>query len=322
MAKSPLSKENVCALTVNWNQADKTADCLRSVQQIDGGPCHVIVVDNGSTDNSREVLRREFSVPWLELIELKDNLGFAKAYNIGLKRAIDQGYELILLINNDVILRQDCLTQFLKAAATFVHDGLFTAKIYYLDTQKIWTVGGNFNRLTLEVTGSYRGQEDIGQFAESKQIEFAPLCGVLIRAALIRDVGFLDEDFFIYYEDMDYSWRIQQSQWQMRYIPEAIIWHAVSASSGGQDSPLERYWMGQGSGRYFRKHAALWQLWLLVIPYRFISAGKTTLRLAWRGDWASIIAYWLGLFRGWSTGRSITQPPKWLFPTKRKGSQK
>lgn len=308
------SSARACLLTVNWNQADKTIACLRSAAVLERGPYPTILIDNGSSDQSAEKIRAAFGdgwEKWITMVELERNLGFAGAYNIGLRMAIESGVDFVLLINNDVILDPASLTHLLAAAEKNPTEGLWTAKIYYEGTNTIWTTGANLNHLTLELRGSNRGRVDEGQFS-TVPIGFAPLCGVLIRTALLEEVGFLDEGFFVYYEDMDFARRIVQSGWGMRFVPEAIIWHAVSASSGGQNSPAERYWMGQGSGRYFRKHASPLRLLLIILPYRLISAIKTTVKLISRGRWRAAAAYWLGLWRGWTTGRSTLQPPHWV----------
>lgn len=300
-------------MTVNWNQADKTIACLQSIQGLAGGSVHTYVVDNGSTDGSSEKIEAAVSAGWMELMRLDENIGFARGYNHALRRAMAAGYELILLINNDVILDSASVDHLVAAAEAHSQAGLLTAKIYFEGTDIIWTLGAYLSRTTLEITGSKRGAVDHGQFEAPAIIEFAPLCGVLLRTDMLRDVGLLDEEFFVYYEDMDFAWRVLQSGWEMRAVPAAVIWHAVSASSGGQDSPLERYWMGQGSGRYFRKHASPTRLFFIIFPYRLLSALKTTARLLGQGRWTAVRAYWLGLTRGWITGRSIRQPPAWVL---------
>ena len=89
------------------------------------------------------------------------------------------------------------------------------------------------------------------------------------------------------------------------------VWHAVSASSGGQETPVKRYWLAQSSGRYFRKHGRGPRL-LLIIPFRLASALKTSLRLLRAGKRDALRAYWRGLGIGWRTGRATTPPPAWL----------
>jgi GT2 family glycosyltransferase len=130
-------------------------------------------------------------------------------------------------------------------------------------------------------------------------------------ARVIERVGFLDEGFFLYYEDMDYCRRARLAGYRMRLQPGALIWHAVSASTGGLETPVKRYWLAQSSGRYFRKHGGGPRL-LLIVPFRLASAFKTTIRLLLnrRGDVAR--AYWAGLFAGWRSGEATTPPPAWL----------
>jgi GT2 family glycosyltransferase len=120
-------------------------------------------------------------------------------------------------------------------------------------------------------------------------------------------VGLLDEGYFLYYEDMDYCRRARTAGWRIRLQPDAHVRHDVSASSGGRDSPPERYWMAQSSGRYFRTHGRGPRI-LLIVPFRLGSALKMTARLLTQGKRDSLRAYWRGLLIGWRTGRATTPP--------------
>ena len=286
----------VCILTTTWNQIEKTIDCLNSVFALNYPHISVLLVDNGSHDNTVNIVARQF--PQVKIITLAENLGFATGYNIGLRAAIAEGFSYIFLINNDTILEPNCLNFLVEEILSAPDIGMVTAKIYYdKDPQRIWSVGGKFNQNRLEIIEKGDDQIDLGQWQVPIDIDFAPLCGVLINKTLLDKIGLLDEQFFVYYEDMDFCWRTRAANFRIRLKPEAHIWHAVSASSGGHYAPNERYWMARSSIRYFVKHAQGKQK-LIVLFWRTGSAFHTTWKLLKAHNIISLKAYWRGLWQG------------------------
>ena len=297
------SSPPVTVIIVAWNQLEKTLACLTTVAALDYPAVRVLLVDNGSAPPLAEAVAARF--PAVEMLRLPDNLGFAGGYNAGLRQAMTADSPYFLLLNNDTLLEQDVLTHLvteLEAAPTV---GLATAKIYYAAAPDcIWTVGANLN-VFLDLKDSGQNQIDAGQWAAPRDVDFAPFCAILIRRAVIESVGLLDEAFFLYYEDMDYCRRARAAGWRIRLAPEAHVYHDVSASSGGRDSPMERYYMAESGGRYFRKHGRGPRL-LLIVPFRLLSALKMTARLLLAGKREALRAYWRGLRAGWTGDR---RPP-------------
>ena len=295
----------VTLIIVAWNQLEKTLDCLKTVAVLDYPDFRVLLVDNGSEPPLAPAISARF--PDVTMLRLPANLGFAGGYNAGLRRALESDSRYFLLLNNDTLLRPDVLTKLVAEIERSADIGLVTAKIYYAaDPQRIWTVGANLN-LFLDLKDGGAGQIDTGQWDDPRDIDFAPFCALLIRRDVIEEVGLLDETFFLYYEDMDYCRRAKAAGWRVRLCPAAHVLHDVSASSGGRDSPMERYWMAQSSGRYFRKHGRGPRL-LLIIPFRLASALKMTARLLGQGKHEALRAYWAGLAVGWRIGRANTPP--------------
>ncbi len=304
-----MSAKNVTVVIVAWNQVQKTLDCLATVAALSTPPGRVLLVDNGSEPPLAPAVAARF--PAVELLRLPDNRGFAGGYNAGIRAALEGGANAVLLLNNDTLVAPDALDRLAEALAADERIGLVTAKITYAaDPRRIWTVGANLN-VFLDLKDGGQGQIDTGQWATPRDVDFAPFCAIFVRRAVFESVGLLDEGFFLYYEDMDYCRRARQAGWRVRLCPAAGVLHDVSASSGGRDSPLERYWMAQSSGRYFRKHGRGPRL-LLIVPFRLASALKTSLRLLLAGKPVALRAYWAGLCAGWRTGRATTPPPAWL----------
>ncbi len=282
------------AVTVNWNRVEDTLACIASLRAQRPVPPQVIVVDNGSSDDSVAQLRA--TVPEVMLIPSKRNLGFSGGYNLGIQQALALGATHVLIINNDAILAPNALATLLQYAAPDV--GALSPVIYHaLPNRVIWSLGGRTHPLTLEKSNSWVGQPDPGTLPPVIEQDFLTGCILLLPRATLETVGLFDEGFWLYYEDMDFSRRVRLAGLRMLTVTKAHAWHKVASSSGGSDSPSERYWMARSSIRFFRKHGGGWRM-LFILPYRLGSALKTSLRLVTHGRVQALRAYWRGLRDG------------------------
>ncbi|HRQ38296.1 MAG TPA: glycosyltransferase family 2 protein [Chloroflexota bacterium] len=291
----------IYALVLNWNGANEAIECLHSLKRQTYPHLKLLLVDNGSVDDSIACITAVH--PEIELVANAKNLGFAGGVNAGLHHAFAAGADHVLILNNDLILEENCVAEL--AAHTAVDVGFVAATIYYTDDpQRIWSMSGNINPWTLERIVDVRGQLDEGQFPRVMERHFAPGgASLMSRRAYELTAGF-DEGFFLYYEDADLSLRAHKAGLRVLVCSQAKMWHAISKSSGGSDSPRERYWMARSSVRYFAKHARWWQIPLIVL-WRLGSALKTTWRLWRHGRYESLNAYWRGLWHGMRDGRGI-----------------
>lgn len=286
-----------------WNQLDKTLECLETVAALAYPASRTILVDNGSEPPLAPAITARF--PAVEVVRLPHNLGFAGGYNAGIRQALEGNAAALLLLNNDTLIAQDALSHLAAELDVAPDVGLVSAKIYYVDDpQRIWTVGANLN-VFLDLKDNGQNEIDAGQWNDRREVDFAPFCAILVRRAVFEQVGLLDEEYFLYYEDMDYCRRARLAGWRIRVCPDAHVLHAVSASSGGAETPIKRYWLAQSSGRYFRKHGRGPRM-LLIVPFRLASALKISLRLLKSGKRDTLRAYWTGLLIGWRTGRATT----------------
>ncbi len=284
----------IYAVVLNWNRADDTLNCLQSlVKQEDTKP-RLLVVDNGSTDKSASRIGTVF--PQAEILLNQSNLGFGRGINRGIQHAFEAGADYVFLANNDATLESRALARLLEHAEDDV--GLLSPVIYYYTHPDIvWSSGGKTNPLNLEKTDEFQGKKDPDRWPEIIERDFITGCGVLIPRRTYEQVGQFDERFEMYYEDADLCRRVRNAGLRILVIPGAKMWHKVSMSSGGSDSPNERYWMAKSSMLFFRKHAHGAQK-LVVIFWRAGSAWRTCLRLAAKHRWASLKAYGRGLYDG------------------------
>ncbi|MBI1881506.1 MAG: glycosyltransferase family 2 protein, partial [Chloroflexi bacterium] len=236
-------------ITLNWNRGQETLDCLHSLQGLSYPHRRIVVVDNGSTDDSVTLIQTQF--PEIKLIGTGHNLGFAAGFNVGIRYALSHEAEHIFLLNNDTVVDTTLLDDLLQHAAPEV--GVLAPAIFYADApDRIWSTGGGRHPLLLEMTG-HHGRNQALPCAPVER-EFLSGCALLIRREVFERVGLLDERFFMYYEDSDFCLRVRQVGFRLLLVPQARLWHKVSISSGGADSPAERYLMARSSVLFFTKH--------------------------------------------------------------------
>ncbi len=245
---------------LNWNGQAYVRDCLRTVLDQTHEDAHVIVVDNGSTDGSADLIRGEF--PEVQLVALPENLHFARGTNAGVEVALrDPSCKYVVTLNNDTKVDREFLRELVRSAETN-HVGMVAAKLLFMDRPKVLNTTGILP--TRDGSGVDRGwnQNDEGQFDTATDV-FAPTAGAaLYRREIFDTVGLFDGDFLAYYEDLDLAWRARLAGWDARFSPGAVVYHKYSASSSYQ-SPWKTY---QGERN---------RIWTLVqnYPARYVGAG-------------------------------------------------
>jgi len=238
---------------LNWNGWRDTLDCLALVRQLDypASRSEIVLVDNGSHDESVARLRQQSGVT---LLELPSNVGFAAANNVGIRRVLADGCDYVLLLNNDTIVPPDLLTSLLDVFYADRTAGVISPKIrYYDEPDRLWYAGGRLlqPRLILQMRG--RGEVDTGQYDQPLVVDYAVGCCMLIRRAVFGQIGHLDECFFFYYEDVDFSCRATKAGFSVWYQPASVILHKVSYSTRN-DLPRRTFLRAQSRVVFFCKH--------------------------------------------------------------------
>ena len=289
---------NVAIITLNWNRPADTLEFLESACRQTLRDSQLVVVDNGSSDDSVQQIRAHF--PQAELLVNKTNLGFAGGMNTGIRQALNNGADYLFIANNDTYLAPNMLERLIEQIQQ-CHASIIAPIIFYASQpEQIWSAGAGRNRLTLDVIDNWRDQPGSSLGSTPYPVEFITACGMLVERSCFEAVGLFDERFFMYYEDSDFSLRVRQSGRQILVDPLAHMWHKVASSSGGSNSPSERYWMARSSMIFFRIHARPNQ-WLVIGLFRMGSATKTTIRLLSQGKTDALGAYWRGLRDGWKS---------------------
>ncbi|NLX46882.1 MAG: glycosyltransferase family 2 protein [Euryarchaeota archaeon] len=222
------------AVTVNWNRANDTLECVDSLLQGNPGT-EVVVVDNGSQDRSVPLIRERY--PGLEILENPENMGYAMGANQGVRRALELGATHVLLINNDAVAGKGMVDTVLEAMSRHPSAGVAGPKIFYFGTDIMWFNGGHFNDLLGLSTHPLMDRQDDGG-DQDRKVGFITGCAMMVKAEVFRDIGFFDEDFEIYAEDLDFCLRAKEMGYGVWLVPRAVAGHKVSLSTGVAGSNL------------------------------------------------------------------------------------
>jgi GT2 family glycosyltransferase len=225
-----MSKQLAIVL-VNWNSFELTKDTLESLQQTTYTNYDCIIVDNGSVDGSGDLIEKSF--PNCIVLKSATNKGFTGGNNIGMEFALQHGYEFIMMLNNDVVVEPNFLEPLIARLVQNPTIGAVQPLIYFHhDRNIIWNAGSTYNTLLgIYNTPDYNKKDSGHQFKnKSKKIDWITGCAFMIRASVLNNVGLLREAFFMYYEDVDLSFRIKSAGYQLDYVPNSVIYHIAGMS--------------------------------------------------------------------------------------------
>jgi GT2 family glycosyltransferase len=241
---------------LNWNGLEDTRALLPTLARcrVPGGwRLHLLVVDNGSSDGSAAAIGREF--PGVEVLALSENRRFAGGCNAGLERALGQGADAVMLLNNDTEAEPGLCEQLLLALERDPRAGAAAPLICFQQPPDvIWYAGGRCAP-ALGLT-AHRGlrEHDHGQYRAAGPTGYLTGCCLLATRAAWERVGLLDERYFIYAEDADWCLRARAAGFRLLFVPAARLWHKVSASSGVA-SPWKIYQRLRANLTLFARHA-------------------------------------------------------------------
>jgi GT2 family glycosyltransferase len=253
----------VYCVVLNLNGRVLLLETLESVCRMTYPNFRVIVVDNGSTDGSQDAVRTHH--PSLELIENGVNLGFGEGNNVGMRYALNRGAEWVFLLNNDIAVDPAMLTELMQRAQSDDRIGILSPKIYYhSESKKIWYAGGSVHYFTGII--SHRGlrELDLGQYDSVEDTQYITGCAFLVHRRVLTTVGMFDRIYYpIYSEDADLSVRAQRAGFRLVYVPQAKLWHKVSAFSGGGLTPFKTKLKVEHNLIFFKRYAR-WYHWLTI----------------------------------------------------------
>lgn len=268
-------------IILQYNNSVDTLDCLWSLRHVNYSQFDVVIVDNASKEEEiakiREYAKDNVDRFDTHLIENSVNLGYAGGNNIGIEYALNKNRaDYILILNNDTVVSPEILEELVNFAEENKEYGIIGPKMNVYrrgpGEDKIWFSGAEVQFLNTNVKHKVNPNNKTGETG------FIPGAGIFIRKDVIEKVGYLDEDYFLYYEDMDFSIRVKQAGFKIGYVSDAVIWHKISGSvSALPDKDRLRY--------IFRNTLVLanrfgdWKTKLKIVPWMLYIGGKQLVKI-------------------------------------------
>jgi GT2 family glycosyltransferase len=259
--------DDICLRIVipTYNRADELIECLGSLIKAGIRETQIIVVDNNSQDNTAEMLKKNF--PKMHARHLDENSGATGASNIGFKLALEQGATHVLRLDSDTIVAPDFLRPLIEQIQANPKIGAVAPKIYYFDPpEKIWYAGADSHPFHFGAINSQRQHQDSPENQKIKEVDYAWGAAMLIKAEVLAITGGFDNDFFVYYEEIDFCLRIKKMGYKILLVPASTLWHKVGSSA---NNAWTAYHWNRSKMLLFRKHAKSSVHSLALIFYAF-----------------------------------------------------
>ncbi len=238
------SPSRVAIVTINWNGLKLTERCIKSLKE---EPCpeqSIIVVDNGSKNGEGDILKNKF--PDVTVLQLPENRGFAGGNNAGIQYALDHGFSLVMIINNDSQVESGATTKLVKEFQSGSWGALQPLILTDKDSRKVWNAGGIINKYAWINTVRWKNQEIPAYHSSTLSADWLTGCCILTSAATLREVGLLNDKYFAYVEDVDWSLRFTEAGYKLGVECSSILYHEGGGSirvntTEGSVSPVAHY---------------------------------------------------------------------------------
>ena len=250
---------SVAVIIVNWKKYDFTLKCIESVLNSSFKNFKIILIDNEHQKGVFDELKKNEKI---HIIKNENNEGFAKANNQGIKYSINNGFDYVLLLNNDTVIKNDLIDLLIKQSIQ-LNQKIIQPLILNYDKTKVWNAGGKINNFfgtfeTIKKGVSFKNFKGNKNFTE-----WFTGCCILIKSEIFDEVGFFDERFFAYYEDIDFSIRLKEHRYSIAMMNDSYLQHFESASSKsinqkeGNLSPYVHYLNIRNHIFLLKKHSKL-----------------------------------------------------------------
>lgn len=293
-----MAKKLVSIVIVTRNRKDIVLDCLQFVFKMDYPNFEVILVDNGSEDNTITAVKEKF--PQVNIVETRENLGLNGGKNLGQKQA---NGDYILFLDSDTVVDKNLVKELVKVAEDDSSVGVVAPKMYYFSPKNvIWYAGSFVNLLTSKTKNIGANQIDNGQFDFLYETEFAPTAYLATRQVINKLKGH-DESLFMTYGDTDYGFRARKAGFKFMFCPKAKLWHKIkkyecekTIRSLGFNLPMRAYYFARNRVIFMKKHTS--KLNFLIFMFLFFPLFPlyfTFKIIVFGGGWKYLKPYWQGV---------------------------
>ncbi len=245
----------VFIILLNYEGKKYLVEALKSLYSLKYPHFEVVLVDNNSSDGSLEIALSHF--PKITFLKNNHNLGFSAGNNVGIKYALERGAQYILLLNNDTQVESDFLSSLVDVMEKDKQIGIGSPIIFKNKTSEIWFSGGKIDWLRMKtIHKKEKWQKDY------YHSDFISGCAMLIKTEVFKKIGLLDEDYFLYWEDADFSVRAKKAGYKLVVSPKSKIYH-FEKSNNNLDNKI--YWLVISGLIFFKKNTPFWlKPWIAV----------------------------------------------------------
>lgn len=255
----------VIIIILNWNGKEDTIECLESLKHITYPNYEILLVDNGSVDGSVEFFRENY--PHIEIIANMENMGFAEGNNVAIKKAIAKKTNYLLLLNNDTVVDPNFLIELVNVAESNAKIGIVGPTVYNYSTKnKIQSAGAILKWNKGKETILRANEIDTEVNIEIREVDYVSGCALLAKVEVFEKIGYLNKEYFAYWEETDWCVRAANASYKVLYVPKAKIWHKGGATSK-KLSGFHEYQMVRNMFWFMKQHATKRQYLLFIIYF-------------------------------------------------------
>ncbi len=260
-----IAAPKVVVVVLNWNGRADTAECLESLKLVKYPNLEVIVVDNGSTDGSVEVFRKDY--PTIDIIETGRNLGYSGGNNAGIHRALDRGADFTLILNNDAVVSPSLIEDLTAAAGANPEIGVCGPTVYDYGTEaRVQATGGMIDWNRGQLRGMPPGGPEPSSAGRTIDVDIVHGCCLLVRKEVVKAIGGFDQGFFSHWDEIDYCVRAKRAGFRVVWAENSKVWHKKGAARA-KVSGFSEYFNSRNRILFMRKHASRSQLFRFVMYY-------------------------------------------------------
>jgi GT2 family glycosyltransferase len=243
-------------VTVLYNSDELLEGFFKSIASQSFKDYILYLIDNSVNETTNKLIGKyllKYPLTTCRHIKNADNIGVAAGNNAGIHLALNESCQYVLLLNNDIETEQDYVFSKLLELAEEKGETMIVPKILYYSNRKLWMAGGYMNKWRALGIHYGMGKKDVPEYNKAKHITYAPTCFMLIQKQVFEKIGYMDEQYFAYYDDTDFVFRATKAGFRLFYEPSLTILHKVSSSVGG-NSPFYVYYSNRNKIYFIRKN--------------------------------------------------------------------
>jgi len=296
---------SVAALVLNYNGREVTLKALASLSAMDYPALRVFHIDNGSTDGSGEAVAAAH--PKVVQVRIEENRGVVHGMNVAMRRALAEGFDYLLLLNNDIEVEPTMLSELVHVAESDPAIGCVGPKIFYhADRDILWSAGGNLRyRESITRERGYR-ERDRGQYDRDEEVPYVNGCATLIKRPVLEEVGLWDPLFHLALDDADWCMRMKRQGYKCFYAHRAVLYHMVALTVGGYTAG-RTFHNGRSAAIFVRRYGRWWN-WLTFLAASAVALPLAYLRELPKGNQGAAVAKLRGIVDGLKT--EMKPPPQ------------